>query len=152
MSNTDTVTLSKDRLFISKLECFYNKTGDLTFAILRIVAGIAMITHGYGKFMDPYAAVGMVESLGFYPGIFWSPVLSYSEFFGGILLAIGLFTRPAAVATTIILLVTVYFHWIFKEQGWSGSEKSVLWAAITLFFVSHGGGKISVDRVIGKEI
>ena len=59
-----------------------------------------------------------------------------TEFFGGILLAIGLLTRPAAFAATIVLLVTVYFHWVQLDQGFSGAEKSLLWAAMTFFFVS----------------
>ena len=89
--------------------------------------------------------------MGFVPGTFWSPLLSFTEFFGGLLLAIGLLTRPAAVATSILLLVTIYYHWIFKDQGWAGSEKSILWVAMTLFFAVHGGGRLSADRRIGKE-
>jgi putative oxidoreductase len=51
--------------------------------ILRVVAGLALVTHGLGKIGDPFGAAGMVESLGFYPGVFWSPLLSFTEFFGG---------------------------------------------------------------------
>jgi putative oxidoreductase len=138
-------------LIIPPLRRVYAAFGDLTFALMRVIAGGALMTHGYGKVTDPFGAVGMVESLGFVPGTFWSPLLSFSEFFGGLLLALGLLTRPAAVATSIILLVTIYYHWIFKDQGWSGSEKSILWVGMTLFFAAHGGGRLSVDRRIGKE-
>ena len=93
----------------------------------------------------------MVEGLGFYPGVFWSPLLSVTEFVGGILLTIGLLTRPAAFATTIILAVTIYFHGIVQGQGWSGAEKSILWTAILFFFVIRGASSYSVDAKIGKE-
>lgn len=92
----------------------------------------------------------MVEGLGFYPGVFWSPLLAITEFFGGILLAIGLLTRPAAFAATIVLLVTVYFHWIQLDQGFSGAEKSLLWAAMTFYFVIRGGNRHSVDARLKK--
>ena len=65
----------------------------------------------------------MVESLGFYPGAFWSPLLSFTEFFGGILIAIGLLTRPASFAAMFILLVTVWFHWVTMGQGYSRCRK-----------------------------
>ena len=92
----------------------------------------------------------MVESLGFYPGIFWSPLLSFTEFFAGIFLAIGLLTRPASFAAMFILLVTVYFHWIQLGQGYGGAEKSILWAAIMFFFVIRGGNAHSVDAKLGR--
>ena len=69
---------------------------------------------------------------------------------GGILLAIGLLTRPAAFAATIVLLVTVYFHWVQFDQGFSGAEKSLLWTAMTFFFVIRGGNSQSVDARLKK--
>lgn len=119
--------------------------------VLRVVAGLLLVTHGYGKIINPFGAVGMVEGLGFYPGVFWSPLLSATEFFGGILVAIGLFTRPAAFAAMIVLLVTVYFHGIVQGEGLGGAEKSILWAAIFLFFAIRGSNAQSVDAKIGKQ-
>jgi len=94
--------------------------------------------------------VGMVEGLGFYPGFIWAPLLAGTEFFGGILLAIGLLTRPAALASSIVLLVTVYFHWIVKSQGLAGAEKSILWLAMTFLILVRGSGRYAVDRLIGR--
>lgn len=94
----------------------------------------------------------MVEGLGFYPGLFWSPLLAATEFFGGILIAIGLFTRPAAFAAMIVLLVTVYFHGVVRGEGFGGAEKSILWTAIFLFFAVRGSNSQSVDAKLGKQI
>lgn len=138
-------------LIIPALGSIYNNLGQLSETILRVIAGVALIVHGSGKIVNPFGAVGMVEGLGFYPGVFWSPLLSVTEFVGGILLTIGLFTRPAAFATMIILAVTIYFHGIVQGQGWSGSEKSILWTAILFFFVIRGASSHSVDAKIGKE-
>eukprot|EP00873_Tetraselmis_striata_P032525 jgi/Tetstr1/452789/TSEL_039825.t1 len=95
--------------------------------------------------------VGMVEGLGFAPGAFWSPLLSVTEFFGGILLVLGPLTRPAAFATMIVLLTTVYAHWVAMGQGWSGAELSILWSTILLYFVMAGGNRFSVDAIIGRQ-
>lgn len=140
----------KTRLFIPAFGRIYAAGHDVAETLLRVVAGLALVTHGYPKIMNPFGAAGMVESLGFYPGTFWSPLLSATEFFGGILVALGLLTRPASFAAFIVLSVTVYFHWIAMDQGFAGAEKSVLWAAIFLFFAIRGGNRHSVDAKIGR--
>jgi len=139
------------RLIIPPLGRLYASLGETAETILRVVAGLALVTHGYGKIMNPFGASGMVESLGFYPGALWSPLLAATEFFGGILIAIGLLTRPASFAAMFVLLVTVYFHWIVREEGFAGAEKSIIWAAIFLFFAIRGANSQSVDARIGKE-
>ncbi|VVT05986.1 DoxX family protein [Rhizobium sp. EC-SD404] len=138
-------------LIIPALRPLYAGLSTFAETVLRVVAGLALVTHGWPKITDPFGAVGMVESLGFVPGTIWSPLLAGTEFFGGILLAIGLLTRPAAFATMIVLLVTVYFHWVVQAEGYSGAEKSILWAAMMFFFVIRGGNAQSVDAKIGRQ-
>ena len=142
---------NRQRLFVPAVAPLYNATHDLVETILRVTAGLLLVTHGFGKIVNPFGAVGMVESLGFYPGVFWSPLLAATEFFGGILVAIGLFTRPASFAAMIVLLVTVYFHGIVKAEGLGGAEKSILWAAIFLFFGVRGGNRHSADAKLARE-
>ncbi|MGV1924779.1 DoxX family protein [Agrobacterium tumefaciens] len=142
---------NRQRLFVPAVAPLYNSTHDLVETVLRVVAGLLLVTHGFGKIANPFGAVGMVESLGFYPGVFWSPLLAATEFFGGILVAIGLYTRPASFAAMIVLLVTVYFHGIVKAEGLGGAEKSVLWAVIFLFFAVRGGNRHSVDAKLSRE-
>jgi len=141
----------RSRLIVPRLGGIYDTLGESAETLLRVVAGLLLVTHGYGKILNPFGAVGMVESLGFYPGVFWSPLLAATEFFGGILIAIGLLTRPAAFAATIVLLVTVYFHGIVRAEGLGGAEKSILWAAITFYFVIRGANRQSVDAKLGRQ-
>ncbi|OJF95093.1 DoxX family protein [Pararhizobium antarcticum] len=146
------ITATPPRAIFPSLQKLYMPFDTLAETLLRVMAGLLLVTHGYGKIMDPFGTVGMVEGLGFYPGVFWSPLLAATEFFGGILVAIGLFTRPAAFASMIVLLVTVYFHGVVLDQGLGGSEKSILWAAIFLFFAVRGSNAQSVDAKLGKQI
>ncbi|MDK1383982.1 hypothetical protein ILFOPFJJ_02964 [Ensifer psoraleae] len=146
-----TATTARPRAILPALEKIYLPLDTFAETLLRVLAGALLVTHGYGKILDPFGAVGMVEGLGFYPGAFWSPLLAATEFFGGIFIAIGLLTRPAAFAATIVLLVTVYFHGIVQGQGLGGAEKSILWAAITFFFAVRGANSQSVDARFGKQ-
>ena len=146
------LTSTRPPAMLPALQRFYLPLDTTAETLLRVVAGVLLVTHGYGKIINPFGAAGMVESLGFYPGVFWSPLLSATEFFGGILVAIGLFTRPASFAAMIVLLVTVYFHGIVKAEGLAGAEKSILWAAIFFYFAIRGSNAQSVDAKIGKQI
>ena len=136
---------------IPKLHGLYAALAPLSVLCMRVIAGVAFMVHGWPKINAPMGAVGMVEGLGFHPGWFWAPLLAATEFLGGLLLTLGLLTRPAAVATSIVLCVTTYFHWVVQAEGFPGAEKSLLWLAITLYFVAHGGGRLSVDRAMGKQ-
>jgi putative oxidoreductase len=143
---------ANQRLLVPALSPVYSSGHEIVETILRVAAGVLLVTHGFGKIMNPFGAAGMVESLGFYPGVFWSPLLAATEFFGGIMVAIGLLTRPASFAAMIVLLVTVYFHGIVKAEGLGGAEKSILWAAIFLFFAIRGGNRHSVDARLGRTV
>lgn len=133
-----------------RLASVYDGGHDIAETVLRVITGGLLLLHGFGKITNPFGAVGMVESLGFYPGIFWSPLLSATEFFGGFLIMIGLFTRPAAFAGMIVLLVTIYFHGFVRAEGLGGTEKSILWSAALLFFAIRGGNRHSVDARLGR--
>lgn len=141
-----------NRLIIPALGSVYGSLGAFAETLLRVVAGLALVMHGFPKIMNPLGPVGLVETIGFFPGpaAFWAVLLSVTEFFGGILIAIGLLTRPAAFAAMIALLVTVYFHWIVSSEGYAGAEKSILWATIMFYFVIRGANAHSVDARIGK--
>ena len=74
------------------------------------------------------------------------------EFFGGLMLAIGLLTRLSAGAVAVLLLVALSVH---TPNGffWTGGgfEYPLLWAILALYFVVKGGGSLSLDRLIGRE-
>lgn len=76
-----------------------------------------------------------------------------TEFVGGILLAIGLFTRPVAVAVFILMMVAVFKVHLgagfFITKG--GYEFALLWGMVALGIALRGGGPLSLDRKIGKE-
>ena len=145
--NTEHLTTDRP-LVIPALESLYVRLTPLAFTWLRVMCGLALMVHGWPKITNPLGAADMVAGIGFQPAAFWSVALAVTEFGGGLLLVLGLLTRLAAAGGTIILLVTVYFHWVQLDQGYRGAELSLIWSAITLYFVAVGGGRISLDRAL----
>jgi putative oxidoreductase len=99
------------RLIIPALAPFYERVAEpMAWSLFRVAVGGMLAYEGLPKIMAPLAQVGFVEGLGFYPGWLWSPVLAAMQFFGGILLALGLLTRPVALANGVMLAVTLWYH------------------------------------------
>ena len=101
------------------------------------VDGILHITDGtYSLFAEEYA-------LPLIPSDLAAHLATYSEHLFSILLVLGLFTRVSALAflgMTLVIEVFVY------PDAWS---THLSWSAILLFLVAKGGGKWSLDRVLG---
>ena len=83
----------------------------------------------------------------------WALALGSLEFFGGILLALGLFTRPLAAAVVVFMAIAVLHHLpssFFWPDG--GVEYPLLWGVVALSFAVRGGGRYSFDAKLGREI
>ncbi len=107
MNTTD----GKARLVLPFLQGFYTGFAEpLAFTVLRLAVGLGLVYEGWPKIQAPFAQAGFVESLGFYPGNFWSAALAVIQFFGGFMIAAGLLTRPVALANAGMLLITLWFH------------------------------------------
>jgi putative oxidoreductase len=85
--------------------------------------------------------------------MFWGTLVGCTELVGGVLLVLGLFTRFAAAALLIFMIVAVKFT-SAKGFFWSagGYEYPLLIGLCALFFLIRGGGQSSLDRMIGREI
>lgn len=81
------------------------------WVVLRVAVGLTLVLSGWPKLASPLGMSGMLEGMGFWPGWIWSPLVALVEFGAGLLIVVGLFTRPAALAATLLLLVTLWFHW-----------------------------------------
>jgi putative oxidoreductase len=135
-------------------------------ALLRAWCGLALLPHGvrafFGWFPDsgsrilsPALLAKGVERSGFRPGRAWVPVIAFVQFAAGPALALGLFTRPAALLVFIFFLGATYDHARFDGYFWNklGMEYPALWCLVALFFALAGGGAISLDQLwLGWEI
>jgi len=127
------------------------------YALLRLVAGGFLVPHGLWKLFGITGSqdemLAFFSSIGLEPA--WPVMIAVGlvEVVGGVLIAIGFLTRPAALAATATTATAaLYFHlqYGFYVEG-GGVEFSALWAVVLLFIAMRGGGAWSLDRLIGRE-
>ncbi|NPD14859.1 DoxX family protein [Xinfangfangia sp. D13-10-4-6] len=141
---------NSDRLLIPALGGLWAGLHNFAETLLRVVAGGLLISHGWPKIQSPFGLTEMIAGSGLPFASFFSLGVSAIEFFGGILLVLGLFTRLASLGALIVLLNTVYFHWVVFQEGFQGAEYSVLWATVAFFFLIRGGNAHSVDAKLAR--
>ena len=119
---------------------FFNRLQPFALLGLRLVLGAIMIVHGYHKvFGGFHHHMEMVGSLGI-PS--WMAYLSAgAEFFGGIAVVLGLFTRCFSLALVIEMGVAIWkVHFKNGLTGPTGYEFPLSLAAIAFALVCFGGG------------
>jgi len=145
--------------YIPALGNVYSAVDEYAEPILRIALGAILIPHGLQKLFGAFGGMGfagnaaLFDRIGFTPGIFWGTLVGCTELIGGTLLVLGLFTRFAAAAVVIFMIMGVKFtsaKGFFWTQG--GSEYALLIGFCALFFLIRGGGAWSLDRAIGREL
>ena len=147
------------RLYIPALGGIYEKLMPFALPILRVGLGLILIPHGAQKFFGWFGGMGyekfvaLFNTLGYKPGILWLTLVALTEFVGGILLVLGLFTRAAAFAVVTFMIVAVHFT-SAKGFFWlqQGLEYSLLILFVGLVFLIRGGGDYSLDKKLGREI
>jgi len=137
----------------------YAALSPLTDPLLRVAAGLFLAPHGAQKLFGWFGGYGLSATDQFFQTKLGLPagialVAGLIEFFGGLALAFGLFTRPAAaLATGLLLVAAIQVHLgagFFWTSG--GFEYPLLWGIVTLAYAIRGGGRYSIDALIGKEI
>src|SRR6478672_4653928 len=138
------------RPMVPALRALYEPLAPYAYAFMRFCVGATIVPHGYTKLFQGGvgSAAGMIAKLGLEPAVGWA------DFVGGILLAIGLLTRLAAAALVIEFAVIVFAvksaAGFFAFKG--GFELELLLGLLCLAILFKGGGKLSVDRAIGREL
>jgi putative oxidoreductase len=74
-------------------------------------------------------------------------VSALTEFLGGILLVVGLFTRFAALMVAGNMLVALFY--VNRHQGYSGSQYTLALIALAFMILFYGAGAASMDRRMG---
>jgi putative oxidoreductase len=140
---------------------FYQSIGPLAEALLRVCVGLALVPHGlrmtFGLFANtgqPLRNVRMLavylDKQGYRPGKFWAWAISLTQLVAGPLLALGLATRLAAVPIVLFLAVSNIERWRVGRYFWNqlGLEYTLMWTVAAFYFLVHGGGAYSLDRLI----
>jgi putative oxidoreductase len=133
-------------------------TARYGLAILRIVLGIAMLVHGWGKLSG-----GVDNVAGFFGGMLGIPapglmawVVTIVELVGGILLIVGFLTHIAGIFIALDMLGAILFAFLlrgapFIENGQVSWEKEAVFAAAALCIVLAGPGAWAVDDIVAEN-
>jgi len=134
----------------------------VTEALLRVAVGLALVPHGlrntFGFFPttgQPLRSVGMLAEYlnkqGYRPGLPLAMAITFTQLVCGPLVALGLFTRWAALPIVLFLLVTNIERWRIGRYFWNqlGLEYTLMWTIAALWVLAHGGGVYSLDRLWG---
>ena len=130
--------------------------GDLW---LRLVAGAIMIPHSVPKLFGTFAPVlakNVLGPLGFPAPLAVAYGLGCLELGGGVLLMLGLLTRPLALAfavETAVIAVAVAWPkgWFYSAPG-GGAEFPFLLLAVYVAILLRGPGRYSIDRMASREV
>lgn len=114
-------------------------------SVLRIIAAFLFLAHGSQKlFGFPTPAQPRSGSLS--PLILAAGIL---EFFGGLLLMLGVFTRPVAFILSGMMAVA-YFMAHASQGFWpvlNGGELAALYSFVFLYLAAAGGGEWSLENL-----
>jgi putative oxidoreductase len=125
----------------------YRNTGLL---LLRLGIGVMFIIHGFPKLAGgPAGWTGLggsmkVIGIDFLP-VFWGFMAAATETFGGFLLIVGLFYRPACMLLVFTMIIAALVHF-GKGDGLQGASHAIELGIVFFSLIFIGPGKYSVDK------
>ena len=152
-------------LIFPALGTLYQALAPWAEAMLRAFVGLALVPHGLRNTFGLWPSTGVrahnlselaqqLDRDGYRPGRLWASAISVTQLVAGPLLALGLFTRLAAIPIVIFLVVSNFERWCVGGYFWNktGLEYTLMWTLAAFYFLVRGGGAISLDHLlIGRE-
>ncbi|RUO39465.1 DoxD-like family protein [Pseudidiomarina aestuarii] len=127
--------------------------------VLRVPVGLVLAAHGAQKLFGWFGGYGLegtgqwMGSIGLEPGYIMALLAGSAEFFGGLALAVGLLTRPAAIVTAFTMLVAVFA--VHFENGLfmanNGYEYALVLFVVSVALAIQGAGNLSVDKALSEK-
>ncbi|MCG3176492.1 MAG: hypothetical protein MOGMAGMI_01447 [Candidatus Omnitrophica bacterium] len=124
---------------------FLSKGTDLSYVLLRLMSGLLFAFHGAQKILGVLSEHRPPVGSQIWVG-------GLIELVGGVLIAAGFLTRPAAFLCSGTMAVAYFqFHWKFQggaqffpavNQG----EMAVIYCFVFLYIACRGAGKWALDR------
>ena len=138
--------------------------GDWVLTIVRVVLGVVLFAHGAQKLLPWFGGPGIRATLRTFreelgvPLVFaWLAIAA--EFFGGLGLIVGLFTRIAALGIAMTMVVAMMVHlkygffmdWYGNKPG-HGIEYHLIAIALALVVIVKGAGAFSLDLALARDL
>lgn len=137
---------------------------DVAITTIRLALAVMIIPHGLQKTIGAFGGYGFSGTMGFFTETMGIPALFaflaiMAESLGGLALALGLFSRIAALGVGVTMLVAAltshiqngfFMNWFGNQKG-EGFEFHILAIAMALAVILRGGGSLSVDLILSKR-
>ena len=127
-------------------------TLDIGLLVLRLAVGLTMaFAHGLGKVQKLFGEgpIKWADPLGLGPGLSLA-LAGGAEFFGALLVAVGLFTRAAAVPLAFTMLVAVFI--VHGDDPFKKQELGLIYLCGYVALVLTGPGRLSLDELLAKRL
>ncbi len=130
------------------------KFPDFGVLVIRAGFGIIFIMHGWPKLMggpEQWSQLGQAMSnwgITFYPTA-WGLAAALAEFAGGVLLTLGLFTRPVLAVMSFNMLVAASFHYFNQDPLPVLLHPAKALVAFAGLLIT-GPGRFSVDGMLRR--
>jgi putative oxidoreductase len=133
---------------------------EIGLFLIQVTVGLLLAAHGAQKLFGVFGGHGIegtggfMESLDMRPGRHMALAAGSSEFFGGLLLALGLATPLAAAligSTMLVAILTVHAGKgpFAMNNGW---ELPLTYAIVAIGLAFNGAGQWSLDNAIGWDV
>jgi len=152
-------SIDRARYVVPALGSLYAALDVYSWPLVRAATGFFFVPHGMQKLFGAWGgdivktAEGFAKQ-GLNPSLFWAYYIGCLEFFGGLCLIFGLLTRPVAALFAGFMFVAAFHVHLRIGWFWSGRGMEVPFylLLISLAIVLRGGGTLSLDRLLGREI
>jgi putative oxidoreductase len=138
----------------SSLDSRLNSFSSPVISLFRAVIGFLFALHGAMTLFNWPLAIPMQVQVGAWP-VWWSGVI---EFITGLLVMVGLFTRPAAFLASGTMAVAYFWQhqpkalWPFDSQiGGNNGELSILFCFSFFLLVFIGPGNFAIDSLVRRK-
>jgi putative oxidoreductase len=158
MERTARTSAGEPRLLIPAFGALYPSLAELAWPMLRLVAGGTMLVHGIVKLSTGSFSVFVhgLATRGLEPAPLVGGIIYLNETIGAVCLILGLFTRFVAGSLAIELAVIAFVVSFPHGWGWTrpggGWEYPFMWGVVVFAIALRGGGRYSLDRLLGWEI
>jgi putative oxidoreductase len=147
--------MAKNNLIVKILNETNPSLVSLSLLLLRCTIGILLFIAGSGKLFGWFGGFGMEATIQGFSKIGISMPLTYlstfTEFTGGLLLIIGLLTRPAAFAVMINMLVATLVTLPHGFMGPTGAQTPFIFLVIDIVILLAGPMVYSIDMFIFRK-
>jgi putative oxidoreductase len=131
---------------------------------LRLPLGVIFFAHGAQKLLGWFGGYGWHGTMQYFTQSLHIPaplaaIAILAEFFGGLALVAGVFTRWAALLTAVDMLVAAilvhlpngfFLNWMNQPNRGHGIEYNIALIGAALALALLGGGRLSIDQAFEK--